>query len=505
ASRQHAYIAEQVNNRQEMDTKTSGDTRISYEWIALSVTTIGALMAAIDASAVIIALPTIMADLQADFITIMWVLLSYMLILAALVPVIGRLADMLGRKNLYNLGFIIFIVGSLLCGLSQPQFHGWDLVGYRMVQGVGGALLLTNSAVIVTDAFRKGRVGFGLGVNGIAFSAGFLLGPVVGGILTSISWRLVFLINVPIGIIGTIWGILQLREPVTLPTGQHFDWKGSLTFTVGLATLLLAVSLYAFPMTSAGVVYTLFVVAAVSLVLFVVAERRAPEPMLNLRLFKNRSFAYASAANGLNGLARGAVLFVLTFFLQGPYGYDPLKAGIFLAPFGAAFLVVGPISGHLSDRYGARYLATAGLLVSAVGLLGLCTVVSTTPYWVLAVWMAFMGGGSGLFASPNMNAIMSSVKPSERGIASGIRSMLMNTGQMLSIAIAFPLVLSQLPENVLYHVFLYGGGLGGTPQVLASFEFGMHEAFLVSAAFTLVAAIISFSRPSGVPRDSVAA
>jgi len=488
-----------------MGTKTSGDTRISYEWIALSVTTIGALMAAIDASAVIIALPTIMADLQADFITIMWVLLSYMLILAALVPVIGRLADMLGRKNLYNLGFIIFIVGSLLCGLSQPQFHGWDLVGYRMVQGVGGALLLTNSAVIVTDAFRKGRLGFGLGVNGIAFSAGFLLGPVVGGILTSISWRLVFLINVPIGIIGTIWGILQLREPVTLPTGQHFDWKGSLTFTLGLATLLLAVSLYAFPMTSAGVVYTLFVVAAVSLALFVVAERRAPEPMLNLRLFKNRSFAYASAANGLNGLARGAVLFVLTFFLQGPYGYDPLKAGIFLAPFGAAFLVVGPISGHLSDRYGARYLATAGLLISAVGLLGLCTVVSTTPYWVLAVWMALMGGGSGLFASPNMNAIMSAVKPSERGIASGIRSMLMNTGQMLSIAIAFPLVLSQLPETVLYHVFLYGGGLGGTPQVLASFEFGMHEAFLVSAVFTVFAAIISFRRPSGAPGDSVAA
>ncbi|HEX7515301.1 MAG TPA: MFS transporter [archaeon] len=488
-----------------MDTKTTGDTRISYEWIALSVTTIGALMAAIDASAVIIALPTIMADLQADFITIMWVLLSYMLIIAALVPVIGRLADMLGRKNLYNLGFIVFIVGSLLCGLSLPQFHGWDLVGYRMVQGVGGALLITNSAVIVTDAFRKGRVGFGLGVNGIAFSAGFLLGPVVGGLLTSISWRLVFLINVPIGIIGTVWGILQLREPVTLPTGQHFDWKGSLTFTLGLATLLLAVSLYAFPMTSKGVVYALFVVAAVSLALFVVAERRAPEPMLNLRLFENRSFAYASAANGINGLARGAVLFVLTFFLQGPYGYDPLKAGIFLAPFGAAFLVVGPISGHLSDRYGARYLATAGLLVSTVGLLGLCTVVSTTPYWVLAVWMALMGGGSGLFASPNMNAIMSSVKSSERGIASGIRSMLMNTGQMLSIAIAFPLVLSQLPEDVLYHVFLYGGGLGGTPQVLASFEFGMHEAFLVSAAVTVFAAIISFRRPSGVPSDSVAA
>jgi hypothetical protein len=206
---------------------------------------------------------------------------------------------------------------------------------------------------------------------------------------------LVVLINVPIGIIGTIWGILQLREPVTLPKGQRFDWKGSLTFTLGLGALLLAVSLYAFPMTAVGVVYAHFVVAAVSLALFVVAERRAPEPMLNLRLFENRSFAYASAANGINGLARGAVLFVLTFFLQGPYGYDPLTAGILLAPFGAAFF------GRRADFRAPlrsvqwRYLATAGLLVSAAGLLGLCTVVSTTPYWVLAVFMPLMGGGSG--------------------------------------------------------------------------------------------------------------
>ena len=374
-----------------------------------------------------------------------------------------------------------------------------------MIQGIGGALLITNSAVIVTDAFRKGRIGFGLGVNGIAFSAGFLLGPVVGGVLTSISWRLVFLINVPIGVIGTIWGLLQLREPVTLPRGQRFDWKGSVTFTLGLGALLLAVSLYAFPMTGAWAVYALASVAAASLAAFVFVERRVPEPMLNLHLFENRSFAYASGANALNGLARGAVLFVLTFFLQGPYGYDPLTAGILLAPFGAAFLVVGPISGHLSDRYGARYLATAGLLVSAAGLIGLCTVVSTTPYWVLAVYMALMGGGSGLFASPNMNAIMSAVKPSERGIASGVRAMLMNTGQMLSIAIAFPLVLSQIPEVVLFHVFLFGGGLAGAPQVLAAFEVGMHEAFLVSAAFTVFAAVISFSRPPGAPRDAVAA
>jgi MFS family permease len=213
-----------------------------YEWTALSVTTIGTLLASIQGSALMIALPDIMTQLHAGFMTIMWVILGFMLITTALLPVVGRLADMFGRKNLYNAGFAVFTLGSLLCGLSQPQFHGWDLVLYRMVQGIGGALLFANGAAIVTDAFRKGRVGLGLGVSTMAFSAGFMLGPVMGGILTSISWRWVFLINVPLGIAGTIWGILRLREPVILPSQQSFDWLGSLTFTFGLGSLLLAAS-----------------------------------------------------------------------------------------------------------------------------------------------------------------------------------------------------------------------------------------------------------------------
>jgi MFS family permease len=213
-----------------------------YEWTALSVTTIGTLLASIQGSALMIALPDIMTQLHAGFMTIMWVILGFMLITTALLPVVGRLADMFGRKNLYNAGFAVFTLGSLLCGLSQPQFHGWDLVLYRMVQGIGGALLFANGAAIVTDAFRKGRVGLGLGVSTMAFSAGFMLGPVMGGILTSISWRWVFLINVPLGIAGTIWGIMRLREPVILPSQQSFDWLGSLTFTFGLGSLLLAAS-----------------------------------------------------------------------------------------------------------------------------------------------------------------------------------------------------------------------------------------------------------------------
>lgn len=482
---------------EEVDAEWKG-----YEWVALSVTTVGALLASIQGSALLIALPEIMTHLQTGFLTIMWVILSFMLITTAVVPVVGRLADMFGRKNLYNAGFAIFTLGSLLAGFSQPQYHGWDLVLFRVVQGLGGALLLTNSAAIVTDAFRHGRIGLGLGVNQIAFAAGFLVGPVVGGVLAAISWRWIFLVNVPLGVFGTIWGMARLREPVSLPGNQKFDWLGSLSFTAGLGALLLAASLVAFPMVSITTVYALFVVGVLGLIAFFIVERKVPQPMLDLRLFRDKLFAYASAANALNGLARGAVLFILIFFLQGPYGLDPLWAGILMAPFGAAFMLVGPASGYLSDRIGSRGLATAGLLVSAVALLGLATVVSTTPYWLLAVYMVLMGGGSGLFSSPNISAVMSSVRPEQRGMAAGTNSMLMNTGMMLSIVVAFPLVLARIPEDVMFHVFLYGGGMASSPQALTIFEMGMHQAFLVSFAITMVAAVVSYRRPSNNNRVS---
>jgi MFS family permease len=297
----------------------------------------------------------------------------------------------------------------------------------------------------------------------------------------------------------------RLREPIRLPAHQQFDWLGRLTFVVGLGSLLMALSLVAFPTLPMSVVYGLFVVAAFGLISFVLTEMRAQQPMLDLHLFQDRLFAFASLAAGLNGLARGAVLFVLIFFLQGPYGQDPLTAGLMMTPFGAAFLLVGPLAGYLSDHYGSRALATAGLLVSGVGLLGLSTVLATTPYWVLAVYMALMGGGSGLFTSPNVNALMSSVPARQRGTASGVNTMVTNTGQMLSIAIAFPLVLSRIPEDVMFKVFLYGGGMGDVPDALHAFEQGLHQAFLVSFAITLIAAVASVLRPAHSPREAAAA
>ena len=467
-----------------------------YQWTALSVTTVGALLASIQGSALLIALPNILTELHATFLTIMWVLIGYLLITTVLTPLIGRLADMWGRKRLYISGFIMFALGSLIAGLAQPQFHGGDLIFGRVIQGIGGALLVTNSTAIVTDAFRKGQVGLGLGVNQIAGAAGFLIGPIVGGLLTEFSWRWVFLFNVPFAILGALWGAWRLRESVVLARHQHIDWIGAITLTLGLAGTLLALSLLAFPLLSPVATYTILAIGILGLVLFGVIEPRIKEPLIDLRLFRDRLFLLANLSGLLNGVARGAVLFLLIFFLQGPYGQDPLRAGLLLIPFGAAFMVIGPLSGRLSDRIGSRILAPVGLGISALGLLGLSTVSPTTPYWLLALYLVLMGGGSGFFVSPNTNAIMSSVEPQRRGAAAGILNMLNNTGQMLSIAIVFPLALSSVPIAAMMQVFIYGGGMSQFPAALAAFLHGLHLAFLVSFALSVVAMIVAALRPA---------
>lgn len=467
-----------------------------YKWTALSVTTVGALLASIQGSALLIALPNIMTELGAGFLTIMWVLLGYLLITTVLTPIIGRLADMWGRKRLYNGGFLVFGLGSLVSGLAQPQFHGSDLIIGRIIQGVGGALMVTNSTAIVTDAFKKGQVGLGLGVNQIAGAAGFLIGPVLGGLLTQFSWRWVFLFNVPLALFGTVWGIWRLREPVRPIAHQHIDWFGAITLTLGLTGLLLSLSMLAFPMLPQSEIIAMLVIGLVCLVIFIALEPRIKEPLVQLRLFRHRLFSFANLSGLLNGIARGAVLFLLIFYLQGPYGKDPLTAGLMLTPFGLAFMIIGPLSGRLSDKIGSRLLAPIGLGISAIALLGLTTTSPDTPFWQLALLMALMGGGSGFFASPNTSAIMSSVEPHMRGAASGVLTMLNNTGQMLSIAIVFPLALSQVPMAAMMRVFIYGGGMAAFPAAQALFMNGLHLAFFVSFAISVVAMVVAALRPS---------
>ena len=485
-----------TSDAQKKGAGVAAERHDGYQWTALSVTTVGALLASVQGSALLIALPNILTELHATFFTIMWVLIGYLLITTVLTPVIGRLADIWGRKRLYNSGFALFALGSLVGGLAQPQLHGADLIAGRIIQGMGGALLVTNSTAIVTDAFRKGQVGLGLGVNQIAGAAGFLIGPIIGGLLTEWSWRWVFLFNVPFAIFGALWGIWRLREPVRLAGHQHIDWFGSAMLTIGLSGVLLALSLFAFPMFGQTANIVILAVGVVSLVLFGLIEPRIKEPIVQLRLFRDRLFALANLSGLLNGVARGAVLFLLIFFLQGPYGKDPLSAGLLLIPFGAAFMVIGPLSGRLSDRVGSRVLAPLGLSISSLALLGLSTIGPSTPYWILAAFMVLMGGGSGLFVSPNTNAIMSSVTAQTRGAAAGILAMLNNTGAMLSIAIVFPLALSKVPMAAMMQVFIYGGGMSHFPAALALFLHGVHQAFLVSFALSVVAMIVAALRPA---------
>ncbi|MGD0817392.1 MAG: MFS transporter [Methanomassiliicoccales archaeon] len=466
------------------------DIKKGYEWTVLSVTTIGVLMATMQSSALLIALPDIMGSLHMGLFTVMWVLLIYMLITTAMIPLFGRLADMYGRKNLYVLGFAVFTFGSLLCVLSTPANQGYDLIAFRIVQGMGGALMMANGTPMVADAFKSHRLGLGLGINGIAAGAGLVLGPVVGGILAPYGWEWIFLYNVPIGIFGTIWAYTRLKEPANLPKSPGFDWAGCGTFLIGMTSLLLAISLYAFPMgLSSETIYALFAIGIIGILAFIWIELKVKTPMLDLHLFKHPDFAIGCTNAFLNSLTRGAFLFLLIFFLQGPYGQDPLTAGLSIIPLGLCFIVVGPLSGRAADKRGVRLLTCVGLALSSLSLIAFVFIDHTTLFWWLVVLMLVAGIGGSLFNSPNMKSVMNAAPPQRRGIASGTRMMLVNVGSMISMAIAMPMVLTGLSNEDMAALFLYGGGISSS--ALKTFENGLHQAFLLFFMISLVALAIS--------------
>ncbi|MGC8631357.1 MAG: MFS transporter [Thermoprotei archaeon] len=470
---------------------------MDYKWTALSVTTVGAILGSIQSSALLIALPSMMRDLDLNFFYALWVILIYMLLTVTLVPTLGKLADLVGRKKLYNIGFGIFGIGSLLSGLvmGKGSTAGLELIAFRGVQALGGAFLMVNSTAIVTDAFKKGEVGLGLGINQIAFIIGFTMGPVVGGLLTAISWRWVFFFNIPIAAFAIPWAYFRLKDVVEPVKETKFDYAGNALLALALTLLLLGLTFIAFP--GSPIYYTEVPVAAsvVFFALFFFIEKRAAYPVIDFALFRDRIFSLANGANLLSGLATGAVTFLLIFFLQGPYGQTPLSAGIMMIPYGLGFLGLGPLSGRLSDKYGSRVLSAAGMAVSSLGLLLLSTIIYNTPYWELAVYMTIMGAGSGLFSSPNTNAIMSGVRPNRRGMASGIRTMLRNTGSMLSLAATFPFLISRVSLNDLMQIMIYGGGVQDKGFNLAGFEYGLHLAFLFSLCMALVAFLLSAMLP----------
>lgn len=463
---------------------------INYKWIALSCTTLGALFSVLNGSMLLIALPDIMKGLNANMAIIMWVVMSYMLALTILVPTIGRIADMIGRKKLYVSGFAIFTLSSLLCGISNS---GLQLLMFRLIQAVGGSLMVANSTAIVTDAFPKKELGKAMGINSMVISIANVIGPILGGFLLKFGWRSVFYINVPFGVIGTLWAWMQLKELDILPKHQKFDFSGTVVFTIGMLLFLIALSFGGFAGWFNPYIITMFVVSIVLLVLFAYIENKKEQPMLDLNLFKNRILAFAYASNLLNGIARGAVTFLLIFYFQGIKAIDPIMAGILLAPFALAMMVVSPVSGWLSDKYGARELSTIGLLISAVGLIGFMKIKATTSMIELIIWMVIMGFGSGMFFSPNTSAIMSNVPVEKRGIAAGTRTMMNNAGTVISIALAMGVISSSITPEALQALFV-GTQVGSKGIAIAQFIKGLRLTFSISFVFSLLAAFISYLR-----------
>lgn len=461
-----------------------------YRWTALAVASLGTLVGVLNASTLIIALPTMMVKLDTTLVGVMWVLISYMLILTILAPACGRLADVQGRKRLYVMGMVVFTAGSLLCGLAGDVTQ---LIGFRVIQAVGGAFLVANSTVIVADAFPKWELGRAMGILSMIMAAAFVVGPILGGFLTMIDWRLNFFFNVPIGIAAAYYAQTRLREIHAFAGTEPFDYTGMALFATAFVTL----AVYG----SAGVLLGFFslqmlaVLAAglLSLAGFIAREQKTRFPLVDLSLFRVRIFTYGQFSALLNAVARGAVMMLLILFFQGPRGCDPLLASILISPLAIALIVTGPLGGSLSDRYGSRVISTAGLVISTAGLAGLAFMQYDTPYPVIAFWMFVHGFGSGLFQPPNTSAIMAAVPVDRRGAASAMRAFFNNTGMVISMTIAMPLLVGMIPLDEMMDLFVVGSA-SLSVAVQARFTGAIDLVFFVSALLSVPAIIVSAMR-----------
>jgi MFS family permease len=458
-----------------------------YKWLALSNTTLGMLAATVNASIVIISLPAIFRGIKLNPLTpgnvsyLLWMLMGYLVVSAVLVVTLGRLGDIYGRVKMYNAGFAIFALGALFLPfdpLTGPSGALW-LIGFRVIQAFGGAMLMANAPAILTDAFPSNQRGTAMGINQVAGISGMFIGLILGGILAAVDWRLVFIVSVPIGIIGTIWSYLSLRE-IGIRTPSRIDWLGNITFAIGLIALLVGITYGLLPYGGHSMGWTSPLVLSgiiggvAMLVVFCFVETRVAAPMFDLHLMKIRAFAAGISATLLASIARGGLQFMLIIWLQGIWlplhGYDfrdtPLWAGIFLLPLTGGFVFSGPVSGWLSDKHGARWFASGGLMVSVFAFAGLLLIPTDFGYWEFAVLIFVAGAGMGLFSAPNAAGIMNSVPAKQRGAASGMLATFQNSGFVLSIGIFFTLMIAGLAAT-LPSTLTHGLAAQGVPHAIA--------------------------------------
>ncbi|MCP8313200.1 MAG: MFS transporter [archaeon] len=419
---------------------------LQYKWTVLTVTTVGVLMAGIDSRIVIVGLPQVASALRADAEQAIWFTQAYVLGTTVALLLIGRVTDIVGRVKIYISGFTIFTLGSALTSLAwgSPEF-----ILFRGIQGLGAAILFTNSIAMIVDATPKNELGFALGVNQIAFRFGAMAGLTVSGIILSfLDWRALFYINVPIGIFGTVWAQRRLKEIASLEKGTPIDWVGFVTFTFSLTSFILALTYAAYGIAEQITVYEFLIVSAISMVAFVAYERNHEHPLLDLRLLKIREFTGGIIAQLLNTIAWGAVLLLLSLYFQLVLGLSPFDAGIRIIPFDIAFLFLGVLSGRFSDRFGHLPFTTSGLALTSISLYLFSTSDASTPYSLLAIYMVLLGAGIGLFISPNISSIMGSVPTQRRGIASAFRATFFNVGFTISLNLAVLIMTFTVPYAV---------------------------------------------------------
>ncbi len=539
-----------------------------YKWLALTNATLAIMFTTLDASITLIAMPDIFRGIKLDPLApansfyLLWMILGYLVVASVLVVSLGRLGDLYGRVRIYNLGFVIYTVASLFLTIDwmTGKAGATYLIVFRIFQGLGGACLLANAGAIIADAFPPNQRGMALGIGNIVGIAGMFIGLVLGGILAPINWRLVFLISVPVGVFGTTWGYLKLRE-VPYSGDRKIDWPGNITFALGLILVMVAVTYGIRPADGASTgwgsvkVLTLLGSGIALLIAFLLIEARVESPMFRLPLFKIPAFSFGTLSTFLSAIARGGLMFMLIIWLQGiwlpEHGVDftdtPLRAGIYMLPLSMGMLLVGPISGYLSDRYGARAFATSGMLLTAAGFVLLLLLPTNFSYPIFAVILAEIGMAMGLFASPNRAAVINSLPPRDRGAGNGMSQTFQNSAQVLSIGIFFTLMIIGLasslpaamssgleahgvstsiaarvahlpPVSILFAAFLGYNPiqhlLGGStlsqlsahnqavltgrtffPHLIsAPFRTGLHEAFYFAIAACIVAALASLMR-----------
>jgi len=440
-----------------------------YKWIALSNATLAVLLATLDGSITIIAMPDIFRGIRLDPLVpansfyLLWMILGYLVVTSVLIVSLGRLGDIVGRVRIYNLGFVIYTAASLLLAIDwmTGRAGATFLIVFRIVQGIGGACLLANSAAIITDAFPAHQRGMALGINNIVGVSGFFIGLVLGGVLAPVDWRLVFLISVPVGLFGSVWAYRSLHE-LSTPRRAPIDWAGNLTFALALVLVMVSITYgirpadgHATGWTSARVL-ALLGGALVLLVAFVAVERRSRAPMFRLSLFRIRAFTFGTLSTFLSAIARGGLMFMLIIWLQGiwlpehgvSFHDTPLYAGFYMLPLTIGMLCAGPTSGWLSDRFGARPFATGGMLLTACGFGLLMLLPTDFAYWQLGGVLLLIGVAMGLFASPNRAAVMNSLPRQHRGAGGAMNQTFQNSAQVLSIGVFFTLLIAGLSATL---------------------------------------------------------